>query len=54
MIHPPPGCAFHPRCFLTQGRELCRVEDPALRPIEGTGQSAACHFAEELEEAAVR
>jgi oligopeptide/dipeptide ABC transporter ATP-binding protein len=54
MIHPPPGCAFHPRCSLTQGRELCRVEDPALRPIEGTGQCAACHFAEELEGATVR
>jgi oligopeptide/dipeptide ABC transporter ATP-binding protein len=54
MIHPPPGCAFHPRCFLTRERELCRVEDPALRPIEGTGQCSACHFAEELEGASVR
>jgi glutathione transport system ATP-binding protein len=54
MIHPPSGCAFHPRCFLTAGRELCRVEDPALRPIEGTGQCAACHFAEELEGARAR
>jgi glutathione transport system ATP-binding protein len=54
MIHPPTGCAFHPRCFLTVGRELCRVEDPALRPIEGTGQCSACHFAEELEGAKAR
>jgi glutathione transport system ATP-binding protein len=54
MIHPPTGCAFHPRCFLTAGRELCRVEDPALRPIEGTGQCSACHFAEELEGAKAR
>jgi dipeptide transport system ATP-binding protein len=27
-IHPPPGCAFHPRCPLAFGR--CRVERPEL------------------------
>jgi oligopeptide/dipeptide ABC transporter ATP-binding protein len=49
LITPPPGCAFHPRCALTQGRARCRTEIPELRQF-GTGVQhlAACHFAEEL------
>jgi oligopeptide/dipeptide ABC transporter ATP-binding protein len=47
MVHPPPGCAFNPRCPYAQA--LCRVEMPVLRPIEGTGQCSACHFAEDLD-----
>ena len=31
LIAPPPGCAFHPRCELSQGRTLCRTEIPPLR-----------------------
>src|SRR5207247_10884025 len=31
LITPPPGCAFHPRCALSQGRALCRTDVPALR-----------------------
>ena len=42
----PSGCAFHPRCFLSEGREPCRSEAAALAPI-GSGQRAACHFAAE-------
>ena len=41
----PPGCRFHTRCSFVVDR--CRVEDPALRPIEGAHLSA-CHRAEEL------
>jgi oligopeptide/dipeptide ABC transporter ATP-binding protein len=37
------GCRFHPRCGRAEAR--CRVERPALRPIEA-GVMAACHFAE--------
>ena len=49
LINRPPGCAFHPRCFLSQGRLPCREEVPALRPIDGGADHAsACHFAEEL------
>ncbi|HKF14977.1 MAG TPA: ABC transporter ATP-binding protein [Gaiellaceae bacterium] len=49
LISVPPGCAFHPRCFLSQGRAKCRQEVPPLRQI-GTGvHLSACHFAEELE-----
>jgi oligopeptide/dipeptide ABC transporter ATP-binding protein len=48
LVDPPTGCPFHPRCFLSKGRARCRDEIPALRTI-AAGQSAACHFAEELD-----
>jgi oligopeptide/dipeptide ABC transporter ATP-binding protein len=48
LINRPPGCAFHPRCFLTQGRMQCREVIPELRVAEGAAHSAACHFSEEL------
>ena len=49
LISPPPGCAFHPRCVQSQGREICRTDVPLLRPIgEGGKHGSACHFAEEL------
>jgi oligopeptide/dipeptide ABC transporter ATP-binding protein len=48
LISLPPGCAFHPRCFLSQGRARCREETPARREIE-SDHLTACHFAEELE-----
>src|SRR6478672_8917715 len=49
LINRPPGCAFHPRCFLSQGRQRCREEVPPLRPIDGgADHESACHFAEEL------
>jgi peptide/nickel transport system ATP-binding protein len=50
LINRPPGCAFHPRCFLSQGRAACREEVPELRPIEGQGHGSACRFADELRE----
>ena len=49
LINRPPGCAFHPRCFLSQGRLPCREDVPALRAIDGgPDHKSACHFAEEL------
>ena len=39
----PSGCRFRTRCPLAQ--EICAREVPPLRPI-GSGQFAACHFAE--------
>jgi oligopeptide/dipeptide ABC transporter ATP-binding protein len=48
LISRPPGCAFHPRCFLSQGRLRCREEVPALRTIDQPEHESACHFAEEL------
>jgi len=48
LINRPPGCPFHPRCFLSQGRVRCREEEPQLRPL-AQAHLTACHFAEELE-----
>ncbi len=48
LINRPTGCAFHPRCFLSQGRLKCREETPTLRKAEGEGHEAACHFSDEL------
>ena len=47
LIDPPPGCAFHPRCRVSRGRELCRTETPPLYDVGG-GQRSACHFHEEV------
>jgi peptide/nickel transport system ATP-binding protein len=45
-ISPPPGCPFHPRCPLANGR--CRAEVPPLIPARGTPESlVACHAVEE-------
>jgi oligopeptide/dipeptide ABC transporter ATP-binding protein len=46
LIDLPPGCPFHPRCFLA--RERCRQENPPLAPVEGSGHLSACHFSDEL------
>jgi oligopeptide transport system ATP-binding protein len=53
---PPSGCRFHTRCWLRErlgNPERCATEDPALRPIGADAHRAACHFAEEINEAAV-
>jgi oligopeptide/dipeptide ABC transporter ATP-binding protein len=44
-IDPPPGCRFHPRCRWAV--ERCRIERPALRPLQD-GRLAACHLAEAI------
>ena len=43
----PRGCPFHTRC--KYAADICRAEKPELRPIHGTAQLAACHFAETLD-----
>jgi oligopeptide/dipeptide ABC transporter ATP-binding protein len=49
LLHLPPGCPFHPRCTLSQGRALCRTERPELRVLESeVVHQSRCHFAEEL------
>jgi oligopeptide/dipeptide ABC transporter ATP-binding protein len=48
LINLPTGCPFHPRCFLSNGRERCRTELPALVDVEGVDHAAACHFTGEL------
>lgn len=53
LTDPPPGCAFHPRCDLTRGREICRTEEPLLQAIGAAGTHAtACHFAKEMDDEA--
>ena len=41
-VDPPPGCAFASRC--PYAKEVCKVDRPALRPVEG--RLVSCHFAE--------
>lgn len=41
----PTGCRFHPRCPLAQ--DVCRTKVPPRVDL-GAGQTAACHFAEEV------
>jgi oligopeptide/dipeptide ABC transporter ATP-binding protein len=48
LLNMPPGCAFHPRCFLSQGRIRCRTDIPELRPIGDAAHQTRCHYAEEL------
>jgi len=50
LLHLPPGCSFHPRCFLSGGRLPCRTDVPPLRAIGGSEHLSRCHFAEELTE----
>ncbi|MCL6450710.1 MAG: ABC transporter ATP-binding protein [Acetobacteraceae bacterium] len=40
LIHPPPGCRFHPRCSLAAPR--CSRERPRPRAV-GPEQEVACH-----------
>ncbi|WP_417207702.1 ABC transporter ATP-binding protein [Antarctobacter sp.] len=45
----PPGCRFHPRCWLHKAMgcpSRCREEAPADHAT-GPGRTAACHFTEE-------
>ncbi|WP_435746959.1 ABC transporter ATP-binding protein [Nocardioides sp. SYSU DS0663] len=44
LLAMPQGCPFHPRCHRV--RDVCRVDEPALRPI--AGRASKCHFAEEV------
>ena len=42
----PSGCAFHPRCGLSQGRDPCRTSEPPL--TQGAEDHvSACHFSDE-------
>ncbi|MDQ1519664.1 MAG: peptide/nickel transport system ATP-binding protein [Actinomycetota bacterium] len=46
MLHPPSGCAFHPRCPMAQ--DVCREQQPPLRLIDEPDHKSACHFAEQV------
>jgi len=53
LANVPSGCPFHPRCFLSRGREACRDSRPELRAVGAAEHRSACHFAGELEGAGV-
>ena len=44
ILHPPPGCAFHPRCGHAQN--ICTTTRPSTRQLDGV--TLACHRAEEI------
>ncbi|GAB1260470.1 ABC transporter ATP-binding protein [Aurantivibrio plasticivorans] len=47
-LHPPSGCAFHPRC--PHAQPICRQQCPTLEAIDGSqDQLVACHFRGEIE-----
>jgi len=48
LLNMPPGCPFHPRCFLSQGRLPCRTDVPELRSIDERAHLTRCHYADEL------
>jgi peptide/nickel transport system ATP-binding protein/oligopeptide transport system ATP-binding protein len=45
-INPPPGCRFHPRCWMAQ--EICTTEEPRFEQ-KAPGHWSACHFADEVQ-----
>ncbi len=48
VISLPPGCAFHPRCRMSEGRELCRTKVPDILVTELGAHPSACHFPDEV------
>ena len=44
----PPGCPFHPRCHLRQGRSICAEQAPSLLQVERGARRSACHFHDEM------
>jgi peptide/nickel transport system ATP-binding protein len=40
-LHPPTGCAFHPRC--SQAMPVCREKTPELKQV-GSGRLVRCHL----------
>jgi oligopeptide/dipeptide ABC transporter ATP-binding protein len=49
LISLPPGCAFHPRCSLSNGRSLCRTDIPELQETGQPEHLSRCHYFQELE-----
>jgi oligopeptide/dipeptide ABC transporter ATP-binding protein len=45
----PPGCPFHPRCYLWSGRAPCVEQHPPLYPTDQPDHVAACHYWSEVE-----
>jgi oligopeptide/dipeptide ABC transporter ATP-binding protein len=46
LIHPPSGCAFHPRCRFAELPEPCATQEPTLVEVGVGRHLASCHFAD--------
>jgi oligopeptide/dipeptide ABC transporter ATP-binding protein len=49
LVHPPPGCRFHPRCSFAE--QDCREIDPPLRLLSSGRATACLHYERCLESA---
>jgi oligopeptide/dipeptide ABC transporter ATP-binding protein len=47
-LYVPPGCPFHPRCFIGRDKTLCAEDVPKWLPTDQATHLAACHFWREL------
>ncbi len=45
LVHPPPGCRFHPRC--TYATDICRRVEPRMSILDA-GNRVRCHHHERL------
>ncbi len=41
-LAPPKGCRFHTRC--PYARDICQIETPELKSLQGETHQVACHF----------
>ena len=48
LINVPPGCPFHPRCYLRNGRAICIEQNPPLEAVDRPEHISACHFKQEM------
>jgi ABC-type dipeptide/oligopeptide/nickel transport system ATPase component len=48
MLHPPAGCAFHPRCPHASKAAGCLDRLPELEPHGSPPHEAACFRSDEL------
>jgi peptide/nickel transport system ATP-binding protein len=45
LLHPPPGCRFHPRC--PQVMDICRTQEPPFEAVEDLDQITSCWLYQE-------
>ena len=45
LLHPPPGCRFHPRC--PQVMDICRTQEPPFEAVDDLDQMTTCWLYQE-------
>lgn len=45
LLHPPPGCRFHPRC--PQVMDICRTQEPPFEAVNDLDQITSCWLYQE-------